>query len=315
MPAEQVFRLDIWGRVDQRVLEQLRAELGLHRAGRLTDAEDAEFGYRDEFVEETGSRVHVTLWRNSEDSWLVTITHEGPRPPESLLDEWQARFEAAVEHAGLRNMGAFREPQRKPHPVAPEPEPPAGPPAPWAADPPVARSSHEAHVFMDLHPCPSCGQTRFNRSSTVIGLPDGDLASRYAGDCPDCGTAREFVFRLPPRPEDVGGEFAYGGAEASQLLDAGEWLAVADRLASSTPAQAPGLTPAQRRAARTRITHAAAAVAEVVKFVPAGRDQVPTSALWTDLGRVVHAREPGRFRTDRLAAVARAYRSLASQYE
>jgi hypothetical protein len=313
MPAEQVFRLDIWGRVDQRVLEQLRTELGLHRAGRLTDAEDAEFGYHDELVEDTGSRVHVTLWRAGQDYWQLVITHEGPRPPESLIDEWQARFQAAAEHARLRNMGAFREPLPKPRAAAPEPS--AGPPAPWAADPPVARSSHEAHVFMDLHPCPSCGQTRFNRSSTVIGLPDGDLASRYAGDCPDCGTAREFVFRLPPRPHDVGGEFAYGGAEASQLLDAGEWLAVADRLASATPAEASAFTPAQRRAARARITYAAAAVAEVVKFVPAGQDQVPTSALWTDLGRAVHAREPGRFRTDRLAAVAQAYRSLASRYE
>lgn len=169
-----------------------------------------------------------------------------------------------------------------------------------------ARSTHEAHLYMDLQPC-GCGQGRFPRGATVLTLPDGELARRYAGPCEGCGTTREFLFRLPAGPVEVEQGFRYGGTEPSLLIDAGEWLWVAENHARGVPAGAVGLPEADRRRCRLRLTAAVAALDEVVKFVPPGGARVPFTAVWTALGRSVYQREPGRFRAGRLAAVRSAY--------
>ena len=53
---------------------------------------------------------------------------------------------------------------------------------------------------------------------------------------------------------------------------------------------------------------ARAALEEVIKFLPDGADSVPDNAFWTERGRAVRDREPGRFRRARLAAVLDVYR-------
>ncbi|MFJ6198348.1 hypothetical protein [Micromonospora sp. NPDC092111] len=170
----------------------------------------------------------------------------------------------------------------------------------------AARSTHEAHLYMDLQPC-GCGAGRFPRAASVVALPDGDLARRYAGACERCGTGREFLFRLPAEPVGVEEGFRYGGAEQSLLIDAGEWLWVAEGHARGVPAGAAGLPAADRRRCEIRLTAAVAALDEVLKFVPPGGSRVPFTAVWTALGRSVYQREPGRFRTGRLTAVRSAY--------
>ncbi|WP_233563211.1 hypothetical protein [Micromonospora musae] len=170
----------------------------------------------------------------------------------------------------------------------------------------AARSANEAHLYMDLHPC-GCGEGRFPRASTILALPDGELARRYAGSCERCGTAREFLFRLPAEPESAEAGFRYGAAEPSALIDAGEWLWVAEGHARGVPAGAERLPEADRRRCRTRLTAAVAAVDEALKFVPAGGGRVPFTAVWSPLGRSVYQREPGRFRASRLTAVRSAY--------
>ena len=60
----------------------------------------------------------------------------------------------------------------------------------------LARSSIEAHLYMQTVPCEVCGETDFDPDSSVVSI-DGQLASRYAGACPRCGTTREVTFRLP----------------------------------------------------------------------------------------------------------------------
>jgi hypothetical protein len=128
-------------------------------------------------------------------------------------------------------------------------------------NPPLARSNLEAHLFMDLRPC-GCGEARFDRASAVVELPGGGLGSRYAGACARCGTAREFVFTLPPQAGPTAAEdVRYGGAEPSELLDPGEWLWTADAYAKAAPADP------------HRLAAAAAAVDEVLKFVPPGGDR------------------------------------------
>ncbi len=166
---------------------------------------------------------------------------------------------------------------------------------------------------MDLRPC-ACGEARFPRESSVVYLPDGDLGRRYTGACERCGTQREFLFRLPAEAEpSAPGEIRYGSDQPSELLDAGEWLWVADRYARAVPANPHRLPEPDRGRARSRLASAAAALDEVLKFLPRGVTSVPSSAIWTSLGGSVYGQEPGRFRAERLTAVQTAYRrSLGS---
>lgn len=174
-----------------------------------------------------------------------------------------------------------------------------------------ARSNLEAHLYMDLRPC-GCGEARFDRASSVIELPGGELASRYAGSCARCGTPREFVFALPPQPmpvPDPAGDLRYGGDDPSALLDAGEWLWAADAYARAVPPDPHRLAGPDRRRARARLASAAAALDEALKCIPPGHDRVPAADVRSPLGAVLYQREPGRFRRARMAAVRDSYRA------
>lgn len=177
---------------------------------------------------------------------------------------------------------------------------------------PLARTSTEAHLYMDLRPC-GCGEVLFPRDSAVIQAGN-DLASRYSGMCAGCGTYREFVFRIPaqiilPQP----GVIAFGDGTPSELLDPGEWLWVADRYAAASPADVCDLDlPAQRQAHQNAAT-AAAAMDEVLMFVPAGARAVPGRAFRSERGRDIYAREPGRFARARLMVVRDTYRQILAE--
>jgi hypothetical protein len=177
---------------------------------------------------------------------------------------------------------------------------------------PLARTNAEAHLYMDLHPC-TCGEIQIARTSSVVTTPAGELASRFSGHCPQDGSEREFLFRIPDRVLPPAAEVRYGGPEPSELIDPGEWMSVADAFARSVPADAAALAGDGLATARSMLVHAAAAVDEVLKFVPAGSDRVPEEAFVTDRGRAAHAKEPGRFRRARLEAVRDMYRSIAAQ--
>jgi hypothetical protein len=179
----------------------------------------------------------------------------------------------------------------------------------------LARTNAEAHLYIELHPCEACGETEFNPASSVIEA-DGDLASRYAGPCPRCGTPREFLFRIPEEIilPDLD-EPVFGDERPSVLIDAGEWLWLADLIARSTPAQPEaGMTALDRRQARVDLRTAAAAVGEAAKFVPADGDAVPAEAIWSSRGQAVYHDEPGRFRRRRLDVVQQTYRRLADRF-
>lgn len=177
----------------------------------------------------------------------------------------------------------------------------------------LARTNAEAHLYMELRACESCGETRFEPTDTVIEV-DGDLASRYEATCPGCDTVREFTFRLPQQillPTDDDPRF--GDDLPSQLLDAAEWLWVADALASGVPADHGGLTAEEHRLAKVDLLTAAAALTEVLKFVPEGADAVPAEAIWSTRGNEIYAAEPGRFRRARLEVVRQTYRDIAAR--
>ncbi|NUP03160.1 MAG: hypothetical protein HOW59_35090, partial [Nonomuraea sp.] len=99
----------------------------------------------------------------------------------------------------------------------------------------------------------------------------------------------------------------FGGAEPSELLDAGEWLWVADLTASDVPVH-------DRAEARRVLRIATAAVEEVVKFVPPGAEAVPDDGFWSERGLGMRTAEPGRFQLDRLLIVRDTYQELAGRY-
>ena len=107
------------------------------------------------------------------------------------------------------------------------------------------------------------------------------------------------MFGLPERETAPEGWPTFGGPEPSQLIDAGEWLWVADHVASSVP-------PDPEEGARA-LSMARAAVEEVLKFVPGGWDRVPDQGFWTERGLRVRTAEPGRFRVERLLVVRDTY--------
>jgi hypothetical protein len=168
----------------------------------------------------------------------------------------------------------------------------------------VARTRDEAQLYLELKPCPDCGSidTPWEHGLTEI---DGELAISYAGVCPGCGAEREYLFGLPARETRAVSWPTFGGPEPSELLDAGQWMEVADR--------AVGAVPADPVEAGRVLAVARAAVDEVVKFVPAGADAVSEEEFWTPEGRAVRDAEPGRFRLDRLLVVRDTYQDLARQ--
>ncbi|MBF9131880.1 hypothetical protein I0C86_23360 [Plantactinospora sp. S1510] len=103
MASKVVYLVSAFGEVEQPLLQQLRADLGLRGGGRLTDAEDEEFGSRGESVgdgEET--KVLLSLWRSGATVWTLRMSYDGDtRPPEALIDDYRAECLRAFERAGM----------------------------------------------------------------------------------------------------------------------------------------------------------------------------------------------------------------------
>lgn len=94
--------LVVWlrGELPQSKLDRLRELLSLTRRGRLTDTEDAEFGYRY-LCEEPPDRVVLQLYRHDDSSWNVSLAYEGDPPPADTVDEIRHEILHAAALLGL----------------------------------------------------------------------------------------------------------------------------------------------------------------------------------------------------------------------
>ncbi|WP_240780015.1 hypothetical protein [Nonomuraea zeae] len=156
-------------------------------------------------------------------------------------------------------------------------------------------------MYLDLTPC-ECGSIETEWDSGVVSV-EGSMAKCYSGVCAGCDAEREFLFSLPRREVMPRAWPTFGGHEPSQLLDAGEWMWVADLTAGNVPSD-----PAN---AQRALSMARSAVEEVLKFIPEGQEEVPQDAFWSARGQEVRDAEPPRFRRDRLEVVRDTYRDLA----
>jgi hypothetical protein len=166
----------------------------------------------------------------------------------------------------------------------------------------LARTRDEAILFLDLRPCERCGSVDMSWQSALV-FRDGRPARSYFATCPACGLERTFTFwSADPRTQPSFADgIAFGGAQPSELLDAGEWHWVADLTASRVPVH-------DRRAAWRALAIATAAMDEILKFIPDGAPAVPDGAFWSPRGRRVRAEDPGRFDRERLVIVRDTYR-------
>ncbi|WP_031172518.1 hypothetical protein [Streptomyces durhamensis] len=157
-----------------------------------------------------------------------------------------------------------------------------------------ARSSSEAHLYMDLHPC-ECGSVDFERGHRLEQLGN-DIVAVYEGVCRQCGRIRRFTFLMaediPPPPP------AFGGPEPSQIIDPGEFLDVAFRIAETTGVRLLNAPDSEQHTYRGAVAYALAAYEEVLKFIPPGQNAVPASAFTSEVGRTRYQSEPGNFRRD-----------------
>lgn len=165
---------------------------------------------------------------------------------------------------------------------------------------PTVRSSHEAHAYMDLHPCPGCGDIDFERRSSVEADDRGTIAV-YEGRCHSCNTPRRFALglsaELPPGDDDDAVSFGRG---RSTVFDPGDFLALADLYA-------------RRNRGIDDMRRAIGALDQVIGAIPDGADRVPEDVFFTEHGKRVREREPGRFRRARLEAVRDTYRDVLNR--
>lgn len=104
-PMKGALSIGLRGEMSEASLDALRQRLGLRRAGRLSDREDAEFGYRY-LREGAGNRVLLGLWRRDGSDWVVQLTFENEPPPRSTVEEYRTKILEAAAALGLASTEA-----------------------------------------------------------------------------------------------------------------------------------------------------------------------------------------------------------------
>jgi len=174
---------------------------------------------------------------------------------------------------------------------------------------PVARSTWECQMFFGLAVCPQCGETGLDPVELNVGQ-----VWEYATTCPNCEHRQQFAFavaRLGPPPFP-----AFGGAEPSQLIDAGQFLVLAEEAADDVPADPADLSSddLMPEEALEELSVAVAAIEEVLKFIPADADRVPREALWTVEGLARFDADPVAFDRRQLIAMLGAVKLSLAAY-
>jgi hypothetical protein len=165
-----------------------------------------------------------------------------------------------------------------------------------------ARTRAEAEIYLSLVGC-SCPEIGLGCDVEVLSWHPQVL--RFAGGCPRCGYRREAVIEVAGPPGAEGPETPRGfGDEPSELIDAGQWLAVSWKLARAARELTAGAAgTAQVRATYHRLRLAAAAVDEILKFLLPDTDLVSADGFWTADGMAVREAMPEWFTRERLLAL------------
>lgn len=177
--------------------------------------------------------------------------------------------------------------------------------------PKVARTPLEAQLFIQRHPC-QCGERRgyelSDGAKLSIRRTNSGLAECYNWNCPGCQRPRAFRFALPERDLPITPDIQFGGTDPSQLLDAGEWFSIATEYAE--PVERANRGRNLDLDSRRWLNVAAAALDEVLKFIPPGADAPEPQAFFTEEGRRIHRSEPASFQRSALEIRRDHYRQM-----
>ncbi|MFJ2566575.1 hypothetical protein ACIO02_27200 [Streptomyces sp. NPDC087568] len=175
----------------------------------------------------------------------------------------------------------------------------------------IARSTQEAHAYMDLHAC-ACGAAEFERQHRLEDR-SGVLVSVYEGVCPQCGRTRSFEFTISedrqPAPP------AFGGPEASRIIDPGEFLWISDRVSAEAGLRLLNTPVAEHREIRPATAYAIAALEEVAKFLPEGADRIPEGRFTSERGREMYQQDPTRFTRKEISAALELKRRILADID
>jgi len=163
-----------------------------------------------------------------------------------------------------------------------------------------------AYISLATSECAGSGSTVLE---TMSYSGDGDeWVAHYDLECLDCGLEWHFDVTVDPEPERVDGvpiQYRYD-PEPSRLIDAGQWylvfvggLAMARQVQEQQGPSGPFDVLGLGRMI-DGFDYGRTALDEVLKFIPAGQDRVPDSAMWTDQGRWAYEEESAQFTRDRL---------------
>lgn len=100
MPMTIALTVRFRGEMTQATLLRLREQLALNRRGRLTDAEDAEFGYRHLQHDEL-NWIDLTLWRHDDAHWSFLLTYLKESPARDVVERELADIRAALAQVGF----------------------------------------------------------------------------------------------------------------------------------------------------------------------------------------------------------------------
>jgi len=174
-----------------------------------------------------------------------------------------------------------------------------------------ARTNAEADEYMYLvtAECYDDNGSAIFSTTTSAELVGDNRVVTYDVECLDGSMEWHFTVTVDPQPERTDGtplQFGYG-SEPSRLIDAGQWyllfarwLALARDVQEQQEPDGRSFEPLELEEMVGGFDHAQASLAEVLKFIPAGQDRVPESAVWTDQGRWSYEEEPGQFTRDQL---------------
>ncbi|MGF1648557.1 MAG: hypothetical protein ACFCVF_16790 [Kineosporiaceae bacterium] len=115
MPMTLQFEAQLRGDVTDEVLDSIRERLALKSRGRLTDLEDAAFGYRYLMKDESG-RIDLSLYREPRDHsrWQVTLSYLGRPATRDVVAEVRRDVLLAAEDVGLTVEYVWEEGQPRP---------------------------------------------------------------------------------------------------------------------------------------------------------------------------------------------------------
>lgn len=100
MPMTRSLTVRLTGPMPADTLRAVRDDLSLKPKGRLTDAEDDEFGYRY-LQQDDQNWISLDLVRQDDTSWAFHLTYLNDPPPAGTVSQVLADVTASAERNGL----------------------------------------------------------------------------------------------------------------------------------------------------------------------------------------------------------------------